>query len=189
MNELSLEKQAKVLGTIQSMLNTSKEGVKNFAKNVSGSSVRAEKAAVETAETQSKNLAKLKEQKEAIPRAGGKRTMKRAGQRHRDLNDKIQKLPNKETLKSVIEKGPANIAAAEAATAKARKQLAIGAGGVAAAGAGALALRAALKRGSKKGIVSMSKKQKLIKMMKKNPKTTAAAGVGGGVGLAALLSK
>ena len=63
------------------------------------------------------------------------------------------------------------------------------AGGVAAAGAGALALRAALKRGSSKGLASLTKKEKLIKMMKKNPKATAAAGVGGGVGLAALLSK
>lgn len=61
--------------------------------------------------------------------------------------------------------------------------------GIAAAGIGAMALRSALKRGGSKGIASLTKKQKLIKMMKKNPKATAAAGVGGGVGLAALLSK
>lgn len=166
MSELSLEKQAKVLGTLQSMLNTSKEGVKSFAKNVSGSGVKAEKAAVEAA----------KVEKASIAKGGGKNAKKAKAKKHRELEAKIQQ-------------GPKNIGAAEAATAKARKQLAIGAGGVAAAGAGALALRAALKRGSSKGLASLTKKEKLIKMMKKNPKATAAAGVGGGVGLAALLSK
>ena len=60
--------------------------------------------------------------------------------------------------------------------------------GLAAAGAAGILLTKALKRGSKGAVMSASKKDKLIKAMKKNPKTTAAvAGGTGAVGLASLL--
>tara|TARA_Y100000114_G_scaffold22257_1_gene18002 strand:+ start:12101 stop:12550 length:450 start_codon:yes stop_codon:yes gene_type:complete len=59
--------------------------------------------------------------------------------------------------------------------------------GLAAAGAAGVLLTKALKRGGK-SVMSTSKKNKLIKAMKKNPKTTAAvAGGTGAVGLASLL--
>ena len=60
--------------------------------------------------------------------------------------------------------------------------------GVAAGGLTIAALAKALKRGgSAPAIVSKSNKKKLIEAMKKNPKTTAAAGGVGALGLASLL--
>ena len=75
------------------------------------------------------------------------------------------------------------------------KDLGVHAGkGLGVAAGGALTIAALAKgikamRGGKSSVLPLTKKEKLIKMMKKNPKATAAAGVGGGVGLAALLNK
>lgn len=164
MNELSLEKKAKVLAAFKTMYRSSKKGVKDFASTAKGSNIAAEKSAVETAKSAKDALGSSKNM--------GRNAAKKNAKKHR-------------SFQGTIDRGPGKIEGATAATSKARKQLAIGATGAVITAA---ALRAAMKSGSKTTLSSLTKRQKLIKALKKNPKTTAAIGAGSGVGLAALLS-
>jgi hypothetical protein len=168
MNELSLEKKAKVLEAFKTMYQSSKKGVKDAAwskrKAVSDFGRHVRYRSVPRAGTAAKN--KYRSSKKAVEDFAGKVKGDNIGT-------------------ALLTRSPEKFEKAIATSSKARKQLAVGVTGAVITAA---ALRAAMKSGSKTTLSSLTKRQKLIKALKKNPKTTAAIGAGSGVGLAALLS-
>lgn len=159
LSKLAGTKTEAILAGLQAIAKRAKSGTKEVGARLTGANVKAEKAAVESA----------REAKSAIPKAGGKNARKANAKKHKELQTKI-------------DQGPKAIADAERKSRNAR----LVAGGTAAA-LGIAGIAKAMKRGSKAAPM-LGKKDKLIKAMKKNPKTTAAvAGGTGAVGLASLL--
>lgn len=147
-----------IMAGLKNLAGNMKSQAKSYGSKVTGANVKAQKAAVDDAVKAKASLGK----------GGGKNSKKRVAAKHKALQTKI-------------DRGPKNIAAAEKDTRKAR--IALGAGVAGAAGLAALAR--AVKRGGKSGVMSASKKQKLMAALKKHRKGIAIGG-GAAVGTAGL---